>query len=357
MIIERIDPKNSLQDLVVLARVEYGESEIADPDYLRWQYLENPAGEAVVVVAHADTGELAGQYVVIPLEFRIEGKVVKGSLSLNTLTHPNYRGMGLFTKMANQAYAICEEEGLALTLGFPNKNSYPGFVRKLNFQHIGNASVMFRPLRPLRLLAALPKAPSAPKYAKSELEAGSNEELHLEVGPFEIKSLDYEAEGASYDRMTENQVEPRCSVHKNAAFCAWRFQSIPTRDYYSFQARNSNGIQAACVVRQRRVKGVECVFIVDLQMTSSEVGEAAGVSLLKGMLGHYRAKGVSLAGLMVIQGATADRVARSMWFREMPSRLLPHDAPIIVRRNGSSVRESVFNIEGWGFAFGDYDVF
>src|SRR6056297_3232492 len=100
MKIERIDPEGHLDELVALARVEYGDSEIANYDYLRWQYLDNPAGKAVVVVARADSGELAGQYVVIPMAFRLEGKAVKGSLSLNTLTHPAYRGQGLFTKMA-----------------------------------------------------------------------------------------------------------------------------------------------------------------------------------------------------------------------------------------------------------------
>ena len=357
MKIERIDPESHLDELVALARVEYGDSEIANPDYLRWQYLDNPAGKAVVVVARADSGDLAGQYVVIPLHFRLDGEVIKGTLSLNTLTHPEYRGQGLFTKMANATYAICEKEGLSITLGFPNKNSYPGFVRKLQFRHIGNASVMFRPLAPFRLLAGLPKLRGAAKYAPSALTDEGIENLSGKAGPFEIRNLDFRENARDYDQLISRQSTPRFSVHKHAEFARWRFQAIPTRRYHAFQARDADGIQAACVIRQRKVKGIECAFVVDLEVGEGARGLEAGRGLLKAVLIHYRRAGAAMAGMMVNPGSREYRLVRSAWFREMPSRLLPHDAPIIVRRNGTEVAESIYEVAEWAFSFGDYDVF
>lgn len=357
MKIERIDPDAHLDELVNLARVEYGDSEIANLDYLRWQYLENPAGKAIVVVARSDVGELAGQYVVIPLQFRIGGERVKGSLSLNTLTHPAYRGQGLFTKMANETYAICEQEGLAITLGFPNKNSYPGFVRKLQFRHIGNASVMFKPLSPMRLLAGLPKTRGASKYGASAIDDNHLDQLFPKVGSFEISELDFHEHASDYDTLIDQQTAPRFSVGKHAEFCHWRFQAIPTRRYRAFQARDGNGIQASCITRQRKVKGIDCAFVVELHLADDANGFAAARQLLKAVLKQYRKAGSALAGLMVNPGSNAHRVARSVWFREMPSRLLPHDAPIIVRRNGQSASESIFQVKDWAFFFGDYDVF
>lgn len=356
MKIERIDPQAHIGELVELAKVEYGDAEIADPDYLRWQYVENPAGEAIVVVARAENGELAGQYVVIPLEFRLDGEIVKGSLSLNTLTHPAYRGMGLFTKMANETYAVCEREGLALTLGFPNKSSYPGFVRKLQFQHIGNATVMFRPLRPLMLLARLPALRSAPKYALSELPAFSGQ-FPNEPRGFTVGELCFASNAEAYDGLIASQLNPRFCVYKGARFCRWRYVKIPSRQYQAFHASAGAKMLAACVVRQRKVKGLECVFIVDVQMGSDPQAKAAAGALLKSVLSFYRARGVCLAGIMVNKGTTVYHIARSLWFRTMPSRLMPHDAPIIIRRNGSVLNESVFDIGDWEFVFGDYDVF
>ena len=359
MQIERIDPAAHLEELVALARVEYGESEIANANYLRWQYLDNPAGKAVVVAARAYSGELAGQYVVIPLQFKLDGNVVNGSLSLNTLTHPDYRGQGLFTKMANETYAICEQEGLSLTLGFPNKNSYPGFVRKLRFRHIGNATVMFRPLRPLSLLASVTRLKNALKYAPSALHHRDSELSSWTAGSFEIRPLDFYEDAAEYDQMIAAQSEsgPRFSVQKCAKFLHWRLQRIPTREYRAFQALDATGTQATCAIRRRKVKGIECAFVVDLQLADGQKGLAAGRSLLKTVLRYYRSTGAALAGMMVNAGSRSHHLARSVWFREMPHHLLPHDAPIIVRRNGNAASTSVYDIKAWDFSFSDYDVF
>jgi hypothetical protein len=51
------------------------------------------------------------------------------------MTHPNHQGKGLFTKLAKLTYDLAKEEGIEFIFGFPNKNSYPGFIKKLNWVH------------------------------------------------------------------------------------------------------------------------------------------------------------------------------------------------------------------------------
>ena len=105
------------------------------PQAIGWRYRDNPAGQ--VVGADAWDGErLAAHYVTCPLEARIDGAVVKGLLSLNTATHPDYQGRGLFTTLAERAYAQGAEAGYAFVIGVANANSTPGFLRKLSFQHV-----------------------------------------------------------------------------------------------------------------------------------------------------------------------------------------------------------------------------
>lgn len=357
MRIEQIDPATCIPELVDLAAVEYGDAEIANGNYLNWQYLENPAGEAIIVVARSEDGQLAGQYVVIPTEFRVGSERIKGSVSLNTLTHPDFRGQGLFTKMANETYAACKREGLKLTLGYPNRNSYPGFVRKLQFRHIGNATVMFRPLRVLKLAASLSALKGAEKYAASELEDWPVNDFRSRAGSIELLPLDFQEDSVAYDELANSIQRPRYSVHKSAAFASWRYDGIPTRRYQAFQARDESGMKAVCVARQRKVKGIECVFLVDFINESGAAGLKAGERLLKAVLQHFRNCGVALAGMMMNRDTQVHRLARSTWFREMPSRLLPHDAPIILRRNDGAAQDSIFDIDNWAFSFGDYDVF
>ncbi|MBS0334448.1 MAG: GNAT family N-acetyltransferase [Proteobacteria bacterium] len=103
---------------------------------LAWRYRDNPAG--IVVGADAWDGErLAAHYVACPVEARIEGRLVKGLLSLNTATHPDHQGRGLFTKLAEAAYGLGAAAGYSFVIGVANANSTPGFLRKLAFQDAG----------------------------------------------------------------------------------------------------------------------------------------------------------------------------------------------------------------------------
>ena len=118
------------------------------PEAVAWRYRDNPAGQ--VVGADAWDGEtLAAHYVTCPTEAVIDGKVAKGLLSLNTATHPDYQGRGLFTKLAEAAYAQGAAAGYQFVIGVANANSTPGFLRKLAFQNVGplHAGVLASPPR------------------------------------------------------------------------------------------------------------------------------------------------------------------------------------------------------------------
>ena len=125
---------------------------------IAWRYRDNPAGQVVGMDAW-DGERLAAHYVTCPLEARIDGAVVKGLLSLNTATHPDSQGRGLFTTLAEAAYA----QGVAATampfvIGVANANSTPGFVKRLGFQHVGRLHA--------GVLASLPRrfAPADVQY-------------------------------------------------------------------------------------------------------------------------------------------------------------------------------------------------
>lgn len=105
-------------------------------DYLDWLYRCNPDGQVVGFDAY-DGDRLAAHYVCIPARARVGGDDVTVLLSLNTATHPDYQGKGLFTKLAERTYAAGAERGYDSVYGVANANSTPGFIRKLGFQLVG----------------------------------------------------------------------------------------------------------------------------------------------------------------------------------------------------------------------------
>lgn len=104
-----------------------------DLAYLRWLYRDNPAGTVVGVDAW-DGDRLAAHYACVPASVRIGGVPQRALLSLNTATHPDYQGKGLFTQLAERTYDAGSEQGFGLVFGFANANSTPGFLRKLGFR-------------------------------------------------------------------------------------------------------------------------------------------------------------------------------------------------------------------------------
>ncbi|WP_426075816.1 GNAT family N-acetyltransferase [Janthinobacterium sp. PSPC3-1] len=103
------------------------------PAALAWLYGDNPDGTVVGFDAY-DGDILAAHYVCIPAVIRVNGKLEKTLLSLNTATHPAYQGKGMFTKLAEMTYRAGAELGYGSVYGVANANSTPGFVRKLGFQ-------------------------------------------------------------------------------------------------------------------------------------------------------------------------------------------------------------------------------
>ena len=110
--------------------------------YLKWLYLDNPYGTAIGFDAIADNHVVA-HYAVIPFPAIINGKECLACWSLNTATHPNYQGRGLFVRLADLTYDLAKKLGCVAVIGIANKNSTPGFVNKLNFKLLGQLKTRF----------------------------------------------------------------------------------------------------------------------------------------------------------------------------------------------------------------------
>lgn len=89
-------------------------------------------------IAYSNANEPAAFYGVFPCFMHINGKKTLVCQSGDTMTHANHRRKGLFVKLAQKTYDLCDELGIELVFGFPNENSYPGFVKKLAWKHENN---------------------------------------------------------------------------------------------------------------------------------------------------------------------------------------------------------------------------
>lgn len=84
-------------------------------------------------IAFSTDGQPAAFYGVLPCIVQLDGQRVLAAQSADTMTHPAHQKKGLFLLLAQKTYDLARKENIRFIFGFPNQNSYNGFV-KLGWQ-------------------------------------------------------------------------------------------------------------------------------------------------------------------------------------------------------------------------------
>lgn len=337
-----------LNALVELASDTYKTGSILNKDYLNWQYNQNPFGKCLISVAIDELSkDLVGQYIVVPYEYVIDGDVFTGTLSLNTLTRSDFRGRGLFTKLANSTYKECEKEKLLFTVGFPNQMSFGGFVKKLKFTSLGDVPLVIYPLSPIKLLIN--------KLFKKQIKHGG--QLNLELNDF--KRLDYSGDLDAYNTFWENY-KNRSGVMLNRTFSYldWRYSKLPTRKYTSLKIESNGEIVGIIVLKGENVLASKTVVIMDLMLLENiDLEKDYGV-FLKNLKVGLKREGFELIAGLTNKSTFEYKILSKANFFKVPEKLLPQPIPFILRLNQNFSKDSyISDLINWKISFGDYDIF
>jgi hypothetical protein len=79
----------------------------------------------------------AAYYGVFPIHLTFNNLEFQAAQSGDTMTDPQHQKKGLFILLANASYRLANENKIDFVFGFPNKNSLPGFEKKLNWKFQG----------------------------------------------------------------------------------------------------------------------------------------------------------------------------------------------------------------------------
>jgi GNAT superfamily N-acetyltransferase len=138
--IERISPA-SLHHIQTLYHSIY--SKTLSTKSLAGKYTTKIFGvEWLGYLAFTHNKKPAAFYGVIPCHFKIRDEIFLAAQSADTMTHPDHQRQGLFTQLAKKTYELARQEGVQFIFGFPNENSYAGFV-KLNWKFMERPMQLF----------------------------------------------------------------------------------------------------------------------------------------------------------------------------------------------------------------------
>lgn len=187
-----------------------------DPDeaFFTWKHDDNAFGSSPSWVAEAADGRLAGLRVFLRWRFvDARGGKIEAVRAVDTATHPDWRGQGIFSKLTLGALPDLTDEGVGMVFNTPNDKSMPGYL-KMGWSQVGKVPVSAR-LGSLRSLRRVAGARTAAQLWSEPTAVGND------------------AAEAFSDTDAVDALLRRCprasgiSTDRSAAFLSWRYRFEP----------------------------------------------------------------------------------------------------------------------------------
>lgn len=281
----------------------------------RWRFQDNPAGPGIIELAW-DGNCLAGHYAVSPVVMRFNDVQVSTGLSGTTMTHPDYRGQGLFTLLAERTYDRMTQFDMAMVWGFPNILSHRGFIRDLNWTDIYEIPTFRISNSSFSRLPASKKVTEITRFDDSATLLWSN---------------------LQNSWILTNQ--------RDKAYLNWRYFQNPSQSYRVFSYEEEGTNLGYAVFKQFR----EELQIVDLLFTNEEIA----VNLVSRVIELAAQKQLKSASLWLNVFHPLHRLLEKFGFVNgepvtyLGARML----------NPHQITSEVFDFRSWYLMMGDSDVF
>jgi GNAT superfamily N-acetyltransferase len=136
--------QEDIDSIVVLLQASLGESLLKkSAEIWNFKHVINPFGESTVLLAEEDSA-LIGVRAFMTWQWQMGNQVWNAYRAVDTATHPNHQGKGIFKKLTLQALDKIHEKGDCFVFNTPNGQSRPGYL-KMGWQEVEKIKVALVP--------------------------------------------------------------------------------------------------------------------------------------------------------------------------------------------------------------------
>jgi GNAT superfamily N-acetyltransferase len=298
--------------------------------FFRWKHLENPFGPSFMLVAEADD-RIIGFRALMRWEFRAGDRTLRAVRPVDTATHPDYQGHGVFSRLTKEALRGLEGKA-HLVFNTPNRMSLPGY-EKLGWTTVGNVPVSIRIRHPIRFARRARQEDGRVDEARPVVRAASASEVL--------------AEGAEELLGSAERGDQRLRTPRDIRFLRWRYGSAPALDYRA--------------VREIR-GGVLCGFAVFRVRPRGRLWESTIADLI---VREGDARTARRLLRRVVHAADVDHLTCSFPGRSVPRRAAgvvgflrsPRGMTLVAKPLRSGVVPDPTTLGSWALCLGDLEVF
>jgi GNAT superfamily N-acetyltransferase len=206
--------------------------------FYRWKHHANPFGRSPAWVAVAD-GRIVGFRVWLRWRFTQAGRHWDAVRAVDTATHPDYQGRGIFRRLTTSSLEVLRDEGVAHVFNTPNEQSRPGYL-KMGWEQLGRLPTAVRFRSPVAAAKAVRARVPADKWSLAS-SAG-------------IDAAEALADDAEVAALLAALPDDRIRTHLDVDVLRWRYGFAPLH-YRGL--RDAGGIGLFRL--RRRGPATECV--------------------------------------------------------------------------------------------------
>jgi GNAT superfamily N-acetyltransferase len=330
----RDDDLEPVLDLLV-ASLGPGPGGRRTPGLFLWKHQKNPFGRSFMLVARADD-RIVGLRAFMRWEFRSGDNRVTAVRAVDTATHPEYRGRGIFSRLTEEALRGLGPQ-VDLVFNTPNARSGPGYL-KLGWRAVGKVPVSVRVRRPLRVARgarSLRRRRRPPDVSRPAVVAEPAGEV--------LRAL-----GGSLDELLRRVEKPGRRLHtpRTSSYLRWRYGGVPGLDYRAVGLRVGGHLRGLAIFRLRPRGGLWEASVAEVLV------ERGAVDAARALLRRVR-RAVPVDHLTCsFPGRTAAaRPAARGGFVRIPA------GPTLMVNPLRDIEPPPTVLSSWGLALGDLEVF
>jgi GNAT superfamily N-acetyltransferase len=305
------------------------------PGLFRWTHFENPFGRTFMLVAEA-RGRLIGLRAFMRWKFTAEGQGLSAVRAVDTATHPDFQGRGVFRRLTLEALDALRGD-VDLVFNTPNAQSLPGYL-KMGWSVVGRIPISIKVRRPIRFVRGLHRIDEPSDGSRQASPVGGAPASTLLVERRKLDDL--------LSRM--RPAGDRISTPRSTEYVCWRYATAPDLGYRVIRHADGQGVLQGIAIYRSRLRGPL------LETTLSEVlapdSERAVIgSLLRRVA---RAEEVDHVAAHFAPGSVSAGAAPLHGFVRVPQGMT-----LVVNALQSRIRPNPFELRSWALALGDVEVF
>jgi GNAT superfamily N-acetyltransferase len=225
--------------------------------FFDWKHQQNPFGVSPAWDA-VDSGRIVGFRTFMRWEFDTPQGVSRAVRAVDTATHPDHQGRGIFSLLTRAAIEELTADGVAFVFNTPNDRSRPGYL-KMGWQVVDRLPTGLRPAS----LRALPRIAAA-RTAAERWSVPTVAALSVQVA--------FADEGALAALLERTARLDAMTTRRSPAYLRWRYGFAPLA--YRVLPAGDSVAHGLLVFRLRRRGSALELVVADLHVPQSSATTA-----------------------------------------------------------------------------------